>query len=139
MHSSALNPPPLDVKPTVGKLEVLKPELVFFNQAARATLAFVLRAETYAASEVPKLVAGRTRGVLGHVAGTGAYAERAIRFSTGAAEVKAERETSARLSDWESIVTTAAEKKWPRKLETVEKDKQTLASDKYLYLTPIAN
>lgn len=70
-------PPPLVVRATAGRLAVLKAEFTFLSHTPRAADAFGAREEIYDDSEVEIAVAVRTKGVLGQVAGTGAYPDSA--------------------------------------------------------------
>jgi hypothetical protein len=65
-------PPPLIVRPMVGRLVVLKFPLIFFSHVARAASTFGLRLDTHELSDGERESAGRTRGPAGHVAETGA-------------------------------------------------------------------
>ncbi len=66
-------PPPLVVRATPGKFDVLNAEFTFWSHAPRAADAIGARDEMYDDSEAEMPVAVRTKGVLGQeVAGKGA-------------------------------------------------------------------
>lgn len=67
------SPPPLVVRATAGRLAVLNAEFTFLSHAPRAAEARGAREAMYDDSEAEIPVAVRTRGVLGQIAGTGAY------------------------------------------------------------------
>ena len=71
------SPPPLVVRATAGRFAVLNAEFTFLSHAPRAADAIGARAEIYDDSEAERPVAVRTKGVLGQVAGKGAYPESA--------------------------------------------------------------
>ncbi len=75
--SKERRPPPLVVRATAGKFDLLNAEFTFWSHAPRAADAIGARDEMYDDSEAEMPFAVRTKGVLGQVAGVGAYPERA--------------------------------------------------------------